>query len=137
MSTRIYIVIGKTADWVEPSAADVKAGILGSGLVWAGDAPAPDVSATFDVGETATGLQPGVRYTAALVWSDGTTDSNVYVLEFTTEKKTGVVSGSTFVLPAAQSYDEDHARMIEREEREAEEIMMIVATLVQRGALHA
>ena len=129
-AARLYIVIGETDGFVTPSAADVKAGVLAGGVVWAGDVEAPTESATFDVGAVATGLKPGVAYTAAFVWSNGELDSNVFELEFKTlsDRKVGL---------GGLTDDEDHARMLEREAREEDDIMMIVAALVQRGVFHA
>ena len=132
---RLYLVVGTSSGWVTPSADEVKAGTLAGGAVWAGNVAAPTESGTFDVGAVATGLQPGVRYTAAAVWSNGELDSNVYVFDFqTVDKKVGVGGAGASAMP---SYDEDHARMLDREAREEDDIMMIVAALVQRGVFHA
>jgi hypothetical protein len=84
----LYYVIGPSAGWTNPTAANVIAGQLaGGGAATAkGYEPAPLVTTSpFTFANTATGLTAGTVYKVALVWSDGIGVSNVEVsADFTT-----------------------------------------------------
>ena len=79
---RIYYVIGPNAGWLDPSAAQIKAGLLGGGggATAAGSEVSPVVTTNpFTFAAAATGLSAGTQYKIAFVWSDSTADSNVAV----------------------------------------------------------
>lgn len=83
LESRLYAVIGPNAGWTDPTSAEIIAGTLAGGgaVTWSGNVAAPITTTTFDWPTDATGLTPGVHYRGALVWSDGTTVSNVEVTD--------------------------------------------------------
>ncbi len=83
LAPRMYAVIGPSIGWTDPTHAEIVAGTLAGGgaAVWAGNVAAPSGTTVFDWPVDSTGLTPGVFYRGALVWSDGTTTSNVEVTD--------------------------------------------------------
>ena len=77
----VYSMVGPSVGWVDPTAAQIKAGALPGGgpAAWYGTADAPVVSGPFDLDTAASGLQNGISYRAAFVCSNGIADSNVVV----------------------------------------------------------
>ena len=77
---RLYAVIYPSA-LSAPSAAQVKSGqdSGSAAATWAGSTAAPTASGVFDWPSAATGLAGGTSYRVAIVWSNGTSDSNVAV----------------------------------------------------------
>jgi hypothetical protein len=78
----LHYVIGLSAGWAAPTAAEVIAGTLAGGGASAahGSETAPTVTtAPFTFSATATGLDAGTAYFIAFAWTDGTLTSNVAV----------------------------------------------------------
>ena len=77
---RLYFVAGPSAGWVDPSAAEVKAGQLAGGgaAPYSGNTVANSVASPFDWPSIISGVATGT-YRIAYVWSDGVIDSNVDV----------------------------------------------------------
>jgi hypothetical protein len=88
-----YVIYPSTGS--DPTAAQIKAGqdATSSPAVASGAEYAITVSGTETFAVAATGLTPSTSYRVALVWSDGTTDSNVVVSDpFVTSSGGGDVS---------------------------------------------
>lgn len=103
----LYAVVGPSIGWVNPSSAEIIAGTLaGGGLAaWIDEKPASSLTSDpFTWPNDTTGLTAGTWYRAAVVWSDGSTTSQVVV---STPWQAGVVyTGSltthnVFKAPAA------------------------------------
>jgi hypothetical protein len=90
---QLYYVIGASAGWTDPTAAEIKAGQLSGGgaATESGNEDSPTSSTTYDFLADATGLTASTAYKIAFVWSDGTNDSNVDVGSFTTGSAGGDV----------------------------------------------
>jgi hypothetical protein len=99
---KLFYIIGPSSGWTNPSASQVKSGLLGGGgpSTASGAQGAPTTSQTVDFASTAQGLTSGVTYRVALVWSDGTNDSNVAVSGDFTTPAGGVSGSSTLTLGA-------------------------------------
>ena len=85
----LCVVVGPSAGWTTPTAAEIKASTLAGGgaATWAGVEEAPTVSGAYDLSTAAANLAPGVSYRVAFVWTDGANDSNVVVTDaFTTAR---------------------------------------------------
>ena len=94
-STRLYYVVYPSA-LADPSAVQIKAGhdATSAAATAAGSEAAPTATTTFTFSAAAVGLTPGTSYKVALVWSDGSANSNVSVSSAFSTTASSTITGS-------------------------------------------